>query len=127
MIVRYEGGMKFSAESRGHKVTTDLPGDLGGTDSAMMPPELLAASLGTCIGVYVAGYLKKVDIPPDGLTVEVDYDKTQDPVRIGRISAKVTIPDGVPEERRAAVRKVAEQCMIHNTLCNLPEVELVLS
>ena len=126
MKVSYEGGTKFTAETRGHKIAVDLPPEKGGTDTAMTPPELLAASLGTCIGVYVTGYCKQAGIDCEGLTVEVASEIVQDPMRVSRLHAKVRVPKGIPESRRQAVKKVASSCLIHATLCSLPELLIEL-
>lgn len=126
MRISYEGGTKFTAETRGHKITVDLPPEKGGTDTAMTPPELLAASLGTCIGVYVTAYCNQSGIDCEGLTVEVASDIVKDPMRISRLHAKVKVPKGVPENRRQAVKKVAGSCLIHATLCSLPELVIDL-
>lgn len=125
--VNYLGGIKFSAEARGHVIESDQPKDNGGTDGAMTPPELLASSLGTCIGVYVVRYLQQIGVDPAGMTVEVKYETVPEPLRIGRLYARVAVPAGIPESRRAAVHKVAEHCLIHQTLCTEPEtvIEIV--
>ncbi|MCL6520483.1 MAG: OsmC family protein [Armatimonadetes bacterium] len=127
MLISYEGGQKFIAESRGHRIVIDLPPDLGGTDSGMMPPELLAASLGSCVGVYVANYLNKSAISTEGLNIEVGYEKEDKPsARITSLNVKVNLPAAVPEDRHQAIMVVAKQCLIHNTLHNPPEVKIEL-
>jgi putative redox protein len=126
MIVSYKGGTLFEASERGHEITVDLPADKGGTDRGMMPPELLLASLGTCIGIYVTGYCKQVGIDCDGLTVELSQERLENPLRIGAMHATVHIPGGIPEDRRHAMQKVAESCMVHQTLCNQPELTIQL-
>lgn len=124
MRICFEGGMRFTAETRGHQVTVDLPEAKGGTDQGMTPPELLAASLGTCIGVYVASYCESVGIDITGMTIDVASEMAQAPARIGQFHAAVTIPGGIPEDRMKAVHRVAENCLIHQTLCNEPEMTI---
>jgi len=127
MQVTYKGGTLFTAEQRGHTITIDLPPDKGGTDQGMTPPELLAAALGSCIGVYVTQYCKQVGLNCEGTTVDVDWEVTPEPMRIDRIRAVVKVPAGIPEERRAAVMKAAEHCLIHRTLCSVPDVKIELA
>jgi len=128
MKITYENGMRFLAETRGHKITVDLPPekDKAGTDQGMTPPELLAASLGTGIGVYVVSYCQSVGIDTTGLTIEVRSEMAASPARVGQLHASVTVPGGIPEERRDGVMKVAHNCMIHQTLCNMPEMTVEL-
>jgi putative redox protein len=52
--IEYLGGVRFAAETRGHRVVSDQPPENGGEDSGMTPPEFLLASLGTCAGYYAA-------------------------------------------------------------------------
>lgn len=120
--VEYQGDLRFTAETRGHEILVDQPKEKGGTDRGMTPPELLVSSFGTCIGVYVVQYLKQIGVDPSGMTVKVRYETVTEPLRIGRIRARVEVPAGIPESRRAAVHKVAEHCLIHQTLCAEPEI-----
>lgn len=126
MKIIYESGMRFIAETRGHRITADLPAEKGGTDQGMTPPELLAASLGTCIGVYVVSYCQSVGIDTTGLTVDVQSEMAASPARVGQMHAVVTVPGGIPEDRRSAVMKVAHNCLIHQTLCNMPDMTIEL-
>lgn len=125
--IEYLGGVKFKAETRGHEVLTDQPVEKGGTDSAMTPPELLVSSFGACIAIYVTRYLEQIGIDPKGLTVEVKFETASDPLRIGRMHSTVNVPAGIPENRRAAVHKVAEHCLIHQTLCNEPDMTIEIA
>ncbi|MCL6628577.1 MAG: OsmC family protein [Armatimonadetes bacterium] len=127
MQVTYKGGTLFTAEQRGHTITIDLPPDKGGTDQGMTPPELLAASLGSCIGIYVTQYCKQVGLNCEGTTVDVSWEVTSEPMRIERIHAVVKVPAGIPEERRAAVMRAAEHCLIHRTLCTIPGIKIELA
>lgn len=126
MRITYKTGTRFAVETRGHDITVDLPPDKGGTDQGMTPPELLAASLGTCIGIYVTQYCKQIGVNSDDTTVDVKWEMEEQPLRIGRLQATVNIPGGVPPERRNAIQKVAEHCLVHQTLCNMPELDIEL-
>jgi len=122
--VEYKGGLQFTVSMRGHEIAVDLPPAKGGTDTGMTPPELLVASFGACIGVYVTEYLRKISLNPEGMSIEVDFKFADDPLRIGELHAKVILPAGIPEERRTAVHRVAEKCLIHQTLCFTPAVTI---
>lgn len=124
--IKYEGGIRFTASARGHEILVDQPVAKGGTDQGMTPPELLVASFGACIGVYVTRYLNQVGLNAEGISIEVDYETAEDPLRIRQLHARVTVPAGIPEARRAAVHRVAEKCLIHQTLCYTPAVTIDL-
>ena len=73
--VRFLDGVRFEAESRGHKLICDQPVVNGGADTGMTPPELLLASLATCAGFYAVQYLKARKLPEQGLNVKVTAEK----------------------------------------------------
>ena len=54
------------------------------------------------------------------LTVEL-ADK---PKRIGRIVVDLELPEGVPEDKREAIKRVALRCPIHETLKSPPDLDI---
>jgi uncharacterized OsmC-like protein len=122
MIVEYAGGMKFVARHRGLEVVSDQPAELGGQNTAMTPAELFVASLGMCVAVYVVGFAVRHSIAVQGLSVEVDYQITEAPRRVGQMEVRVRLPQPVSAQHQTALQRVAEQCLVHNTLRHPPEV-----
>jgi uncharacterized OsmC-like protein len=120
-------GMQFESDIRGHKVTVDAPVEAGGVNAGPLPPELLVASLGTCIGIYAALFCRKHQISTEGLTVHTDWEKEADPSRVGKIAVIIDLPAGIPDAKRGAFMKTVEQCMVHNTLCQMPVVSVEVS
>jgi len=69
----WKGGTKSESDIRGFKVTMDEPLELGGTDTAPNPVEMVLAALGSCL---VVGYslnaamlgvaLQKIEIEMEG-------------------------------------------------------------
>ena len=127
MTVTHREGLRFSALARGHEVISDQPSGKGGTDQGMTPPELLMASLGACIGVYVVEFAERHHLPHQGLTVDLDWERAEDPTRIARVKVQVRLPGEVSEDFRKALHRVAEQCLIHNTLRSGPEVTITIT
>lgn len=127
IVVSWDGGVRFTADVRGHKVTVDQPQRGGGEDSAPMPLELLPTALGTCVALYVQQFLKTRELDPTGMTVEVDTVGAANPNRIARLAVEVKIPGGVPEKYREAVRRAAEGCTVHHTLSHGPEIAVTVS
>ena len=126
MTVTHKDGLRFVALTRGHEVISDQP--LGkGTDQGMTPPELLMASLGACIGVYVVGFAERHHLPHQGLSIDLEWERAEDPARIAGVKVEVRLPGEVSEEHRKALHRVAEQCLIHNTLRNGPEVAITIT
>jgi len=124
ITVSWDGGLRFTADIRGHRLTVDQPAEAGGSNGGPMPIELLPASLATCVALYVKQFLSTRDLDPTGLTVEATAHGAVNPHRLGRIEVQVVIPGGVPEKYRDAVRRAAEGCTVHHTLTHSPEIDL---
>ena len=124
--IRYEGGLRFVITARGHECTVDVPQSKGGTDAGPTSPELFVGALGTCIGIYVVDYYQRAKLPTEGLALEVEFDTAEDPSRITEIRVRVNLPPGIPEQRLRALQKVAESCLVHQTLLQAPQIEISL-
>ncbi|RMH61917.1 MAG: OsmC family peroxiredoxin [Zetaproteobacteria bacterium] len=125
MRVSFEQGARFQAECRGHAITIDQPGSNGGSDAGMTPPELMAASLAGCVGYYVARYCQQAGIDTQGLEIGCDWQVGGEPRCIERFVVQVRLP-GLPDNRRRAVERVANSCLIHATLHATPDIEVRL-
>lgn len=124
MEIIHEGGVRFTAHCRNHRITIDQPVEAGGTDAGPTPPELLAASMGGCVGYYVARFLEQAGLSDKEIRIDCDWTVSEDaPRRIDGIRLHLKIP-GLPENRLAAVQRVAGRCLIHQTLKHEPEVSL---
>jgi uncharacterized OsmC-like protein len=123
IAVERKEGLQFGIQVRGHDVISDMSEKDGGRDQGPSPVELLTGSLGACIAMMVQTYCKNHGYEGDvgvSLTMELE-DK---PKRIGRIVVDVEVPDGVPEEKKEAIRRVASKCPIHETLQNPPSLDI---
>jgi len=120
MVITHEGGVKFAAQIRGHRVIVDQPSGGGGEDAAPMPLELLGASLGTCVALYVQQFCHARGLPYQGMRVEVDPRGAQG--RIGRFDVRVVMPEPLPPQYAQLLERVARSCPAHNTLAHGAEV-----
>ena len=125
--VRHERGDRFSIDVRGHRILVDQPVADGGEDSAPTPTELFVSSLAGCVAFYARRYLVRHELPYDGLRVTARWTMAARPPRVDVIDLDVTVPDGVPAERRAALLAVASHCTVHNTLEDPPRVSVSLT
>jgi putative redox protein len=73
--VEHLGGAQFEITARRHRIACDQPPENDGFDEGMTPPELLLASLGSCVGFYAAQYLKKHELATEGTKVLVTAEK----------------------------------------------------
>jgi uncharacterized OsmC-like protein len=118
------GKVSFVVKSRGHMVVSDQPEFNGGSDVGMTPPELLLASLGTCIGYYAAEFLAARDLPSDGLEIQVEGEVVRNPARIGRIEVRLTVPADLDKKHQETLMRTLSHCPIHNTLTHPAEVQI---
>ena len=124
MLIEYAGGMKLVVRHRGLEAVTDQPRDQGGDDTAMTPTELFVAALGSCAGVYVLNFAKRHYIPVDGMTIQVEYTYAERPRRVGSVEVRVKMPKRADQQYRAPLQRAAEQCLVHNSLRQPPQVTI---
>ena len=124
IVVTHEGGVKFAAQIRSHRVVVDQPLYGGGRDEGPAPIELLGASLGTCVALYVQQFCHVRGLTYDGMRVEVEQHGAANPNRIGTFAVRVILPNELPPEYAAMLERVARSCPAHNTLTAGAEVRV---
>ncbi len=126
--IKYINGKKFSAQNRTHTIIIDQPKEGGGEDQGPTPPELFIDSLGSCIGVYVLAFCKNTGLDSSGMKINLEWEKASDkPSRIKTISAKIYLPNADVGARKAALLKVAESCLVHETIRSHPDIKIELA
>jgi putative redox protein len=126
ITVTWDGGVRFTADIRGHKVVVDQPPQGGGQDAGPTPLELVPSALGTCVALFVQQFLTTRGLDATGLEIQVFAAGEANPHRIGRFEVTVAIPKGIPAQYRDAVRRAAESCTVHHTLTHTPEISVEL-
>ena len=126
IVVTHERGKRFLARIRSHVLSVDQPVAGGGDDSAPMPLELMGASLGTCVALYVQQFLRARGLSHAGLRVEVEQGMARDPYRIAEFTVRVVLPDGVPPEYTELLERVARSCPAHHTLTHAARVAVMI-
>ncbi|MCG1011865.1 OsmC family protein [Tepidanaerobacter sp. GT38] len=122
----WKGGALVEATSRSFKVTMDEPVELGGTNTAMNPVELLLCSLGGCMSIVAGMFAPKFRVELKGFSVELEGDLDPDgftgknpDVRKGfsDIRYKMHIISDSPEENIKKLCKfIEEHCPVKDTL-----------
>ncbi|MBC7679454.1 MAG: OsmC family protein, partial [Pseudorhodobacter sp.] len=97
------------------------------TGTAPSPTELFVASLASCVAFYARRYLQRHDLRQDGLVVTAQATSGAKPSRVASMTITLTLPDGVPEDKRQALLAVASHCTVHNTLTHPPDVLVQLA
>lgn len=121
MVITHEGGLKFAAQIRSHRLVVDQPAGVG-EDAGPMPLELIGASLGTCVALYVQQFCEARGLPYEGMRVELDQVGAQNPGRIAQYTVRVLLPVALPPQYAEMLERVARSCPAHNTLVHGAEV-----
>lgn len=124
IVVTHEGGLKFAAQLRGHRILVDQPTYAGGEDAGPMPIELLGVSLATCVALYVEQFCAARGLNREGMRVELEQIGARNPNRIGRFVLKVVLPEALPPHYQSMLDQVARSCPAHHTLELGAEVDL---
>src|SRR5688500_20373751 len=100
MVITYEGGLRFAVEIGRHWLVVDQPEKAGGKDAGPSPIQLLGASLGSCIALYVRQFCETRSLPYEGMRVEVTQVGAQHPNRFDEFDVRVimTIVVQVPSQ-----------------------------
>jgi uncharacterized OsmC-like protein len=109
------GGSRFTAEARHHRVVLDQPAQDGATDQGMSPAELLLASLGGCVGQYVAQYLATRGLSTKGVAVRVRTQSSPRALRMGNFQVEVTVP-GLSERQLRALEESFPAGLVQNAI-----------
>jgi putative redox protein len=125
--VTHDGVDRFSIAIRGHVVHVDQPEPDGGSDTGPTPTELFVASLAACVAFYARRYLKRHDLPEEGLAVTAQAESGTKPSRVASMTITLTLPEGIPQDKREALLAVASHCTVHNTLTHPPDVLVQLA
>jgi putative redox protein len=127
VTVKHLDQVRFSIQAREHSIVSDQPFDNGGNDTGMTPPELLLASVASCAAFYALQYLKIHNLATEGVEVKVTAEKLKPPARLGNFRVLVTSPVALTEEQTTGLTRSVQQCLIHNTLLNPPDIAIELT
>jgi len=139
IVVKYESGFRFSVICKGYTVTTGRGEDGHKQRDGMWPAQLFEASIGMCIGGYVAKYCKEHGIPYDDMMIELgrrletsSLGTTQSgtkPSRTARIDAKIYLGAKLSHEQQEGILEAADKCHITKSIeegmqivCSLEEL-----
>lgn len=96
-----------------HRLVTDEPVRLGGSDEGPTPHELLPAALAGCIATTVRTYARTKGWPLGELSVDVVYDHKATP---RHFDVTVNLPDGLTAEQTERLMRVAEACPVRRAI-----------
>lgn len=128
-VIESTGAVGAHVNLGGHELVFDQPGAVpGGQDRGPSPLDVMAVAVGACAHYFAAAFLYGRKLPVEGLRVEVEAEKTRDPVpRFGRLSLQVFLPPGVSAAHREGIERAVRHCPAYGTLVHPPEVTLAFN
>ena len=91
-----------------HRLVTDEPERLGGSDTGPAPHELLPAALAACIATTIRTYARTKHWELREIRVDVVYDNKATP---RRFDVDIRLPAGLSAEQTKRLLRVAEACL----------------
>jgi len=128
-VLTSAGGVASRVTLGSHALVFDQTSAVpGGEDRGPSPLDVLAVSVGACAHYYAAAFLFGRKLPTEGLSVEVEAEKSREPVaRIAKLVMRVTLPPSIPRQHWPAIERAIRHCPAYGTLVHPPDVELVVS
>ena len=124
LVVTLPGGKRVEARVGNHVVRTDQPVANGGEDGAPAPFSLFLAAIGTCAGIYVAGFCQKRGLPTEGIRIRQRSHFHPQTGALARVQLDVEVPPTFPEKYREALVRVADQCAVKKAIQAQPVFEV---
>jgi putative redox protein len=122
-----KGDMLFETQLGTHRVQIDVPQSMGGRDRGPTPPEFFVSSLGSCVAALVANYCNNANLDTTDLSVDVTFDKVEDPARLTNVKVIIHLPNADVNGREKAILRVAERCPVHETISSMDAVKISLN
>ena len=122
MQIDFPGGKRVTSTYKGFTVQTDQPQSEGGDGSAPEPFDLFLSSIGTCAGVYIVYFCESRDIPTDGISMTLRFERNEKSHLMEKIAIEIHLPPDFPDKYHKAVIRAAEMCTVKRTLMHPPEI-----
>lgn len=96
-----------------HRLVTDEPERVGGTDEGPSPHELVPAALAACIATVIRTYARTKQWELGELTVNVAYDNRSTP---RHFDVSIELPPGLSADQVRRLMHVAEVCPVRRAI-----------
>jgi ribosomal protein S12 methylthiotransferase accessory factor len=118
--VYFPGNKRVYADFGGFTVETDQPLTGGGDGSAPAPFDLFLASLATCAGIFVLGFMQQRRLSTEGTRIRMRTHHDPEKHLVAKIDLDIDLPADFPEHYREAVIRAAELCTVKRHLADPP-------
>ncbi len=129
-----ESDKKFAREiyTAHHRLTSDEPVNMGGTDKGPNPYELLLAALGSCTSMTLRLYANHKKLDVQTIEVELRHSRVhaedcvtceEQTALVDKITREIKLTGQLTDQQRARMLEIADQCPVHKTLKNQIVIE----
>jgi len=118
IMVDFPGGERVDAHFGHFTIYTDQDG------SAPSPFATFLASIGTCAGIYVLGFLKQRNLPTDGVRIIQRHYSNPMTGMIDKVDLEIQVPSSFPERYYPALVRTAELCAVKKHLAHPPQFDI---
>jgi len=107
--INNRGGYSFEVKAKEHAFTVDMQGVSGVT-----PPDVLLASLGSCLGVYLRKYIEGAKLMLEQFSIDVAADFSREaPVCFRKINVNIDLKGLKLDARRLqAMLEFIKKCAL---------------
>ena len=124
MVISFPGGARVDASFGPYTVRTDQPPMGGGEGSAPTPFATFLASVGTCAGIYVLGFLRQRGLSTEGVSLTQRVTSNPSNGMVENIELLIHVPDDFPEKYHDALIRSAELCAVKKHFEKPPNIDV---
>lgn len=108
---------RIDIRSAKHQIFADEPQDLGGSDTAMNPYELLSASLAACTLATLRMYAQRKQWNLGEISVEISFEiSDENDIKKARFLRKIRFTVEIEQEMKERLKQIAEACPVSKIL-----------
>jgi putative redox protein len=122
IIIDLPGKARVDAHVGPYTIITDQPPQGGGDGSAPTPFAMFLSTLGTCAGIYVAGFCHQRDLPTENIHIIERVHSDPATGMVTSVELDIQLPADFPEKYKDAVIRAADQCAVKKHLENPPAI-----
>lgn len=89
--------------------------------------DLVLMGLGTCTIATLAHYLRRKQLPPDSVSIELSAEYDEKTNMYKDFSVVLHVADEIPPETRKVIAGIARNCRVHRTLESAPQISIKLA
>ncbi|MBT3219686.1 MAG: OsmC family protein [Proteobacteria bacterium] len=114
-------GPRMVARVGGHEFTIDFTENLGGTNSAPSPTQLMEVAIAACELFYAHRYLVRRNINTDGAKAIVTWESSKKAVE--KTKVEITIPGGLDAKLVEGAHRFMNKCFVTKSIEGEMQIE----